>query len=88
MREKTGKEGAVSMTIIHTRWIDGQAVLAKEDFERLLDLARKCEPVDIHPTGDDLSTQAMMRLAETGGAFDFWGASGEEVYSVQDGEPI
>ncbi|MCY2989440.1 MAG: hypothetical protein NTY19_16430 [Planctomycetota bacterium] len=45
-------------------------------------------PVDIHATDDGLSTQAMMRLAETAGAFDFWHAPGEDVYSVEDGEPI
>jgi len=76
------------MTIIHAQWIGGQAVVPKHDFERLLELARKCEPVDVRTREDDLSTQAMMRLAEAGGAFDFWRASGEEVYSVQDGEPI
>jgi len=76
------------MTIIHAQWIDGQAVVPKQDFERLLELARKSEPVVVHGTDDDLSTQAMMRLAETGGAFDFWDAPGEEIYSVHDGEPI
>ena len=76
------------MTIIHAQWIGGQAVVPKQDFERLLELARKSEPVGVHTTDDDLSTQDMMRLAATGGAFDFWNAPGEDVYSVEDAEPI
>ena len=76
------------MTIIHAQWLDGQAVVPQQDFERLLELARRCEPVDVHATDGDLSTQAMMRLAETAGAFDFWNAPAEDVYSVEDGEPL
>jgi hypothetical protein len=30
----------------------------------------------------------MMRLAEEGGAFDFWKEEGEDIYSAEDGEPI
>jgi hypothetical protein len=76
------------MTIIHAQWIGEQAVLPKQDFERLLELARRSESVDVQVTDDDLSAQAMMRLAESSGAFEFWNAAAEEIYSVQDGEPI
>ncbi len=76
------------MTIIHAQWIGGQAVLPKQDFDRLLELARKSEPVIVQSPDDDFSTQNTMRLAETGGAFDFWNASGEYLYSAQDGEAV
>jgi len=76
------------MAIIHAQWIGEQAVVPKQDFERLLELARRSEPVGVQTTDDDLSTQAMMRLAATGGAFDFWNEPGEDVYSAKDGEPI
>ncbi len=29
-----------------------------------------------------------MRLAGQGGAFDFWLEEGEDIYSVEDGEPV
>jgi hypothetical protein len=74
--------------IIHAQWVGEQAVLPKQDFERLLELARRTEAVDVQSTDDDVSTQAMMRLAESSGAFEFWNASGEDIYSAQDGEPV
>ena len=30
----------------------------------------------------------IMRLAEPGGAFDFWMEAGEDIYSAEDGEPV
>lgn len=75
------------MTIIQAQWVGEQAVLSKEDFERLLALARKCEPIDVH-IPDELPTEVMMKLAENSGSFDFWNDRGEEVYSVDDGEPV
>jgi hypothetical protein len=76
-----------SMTIIQAQWIGEQALLSKEDFERLLALARKCEPIDVQ-TPYELPTEAMMKLAEVSGSFDFWNDCGEDVYSVEDGEPV
>jgi hypothetical protein len=77
-----------AMTTIQAHWIGGKAILPKQDFERLLELARKSEPVDIETVNEDLSAQAMMQLAENAGAFEFWNESGEELYSAKDGEPI
>ena len=37
---------------------------------------------------DDVPTFAIMRLAEQGGAFDFWLDPAEDVYSANDGEPV
>lgn len=76
------------MTIIHAKQVDGQAVLPLEDFQRLLTLACKSEPVDVQTPGGELFAPTMMRLAESGGAFDFWKEPGEDVYSAGDGEPI
>jgi hypothetical protein len=30
----------------------------------------------------------MMRLAEQGGAFDFWMEDAENIYTANDGEPV
>lgn len=37
---------------------------------------------------EDSASFALMRLAEKGGAFDFWLEEGEDIYSLQDGEPV
>jgi hypothetical protein len=37
---------------------------------------------------DDTPTLAIMPLAEFGGAFDVWLEDGEDVYTIEDGEPM
>ena len=37
---------------------------------------------------DDVPTNAVMRLAEQGGAFDFRLEEGEDLYSILDGEAL
>ena len=74
------------MTTIHVQSIGDKALLAQEDLDRLVELARRHEEivVEMH---DDASTPDVMRLAEKGGAFDFWIEAGEDIYSAEDGEP-
>ncbi len=76
------------MTIIHAQLIGDQALLPRSELERLLELARRSEVVNVELSEEDVPTVALMRLAEQGGAFDFWHEAGEDIYSAQDGEPI
>jgi len=76
------------MTIIHAQLFDDEAMLPRSEFERLVELARKSEEVEVQLQEDDTPTQSIMRLAEQGGAFDFWREEGENIYSAEDGEPI
>jgi len=76
------------MTTIHAQLIGDQAVLPREELDRLLELARRSEPVELQLGEEDVSTLSVMRLAEQGGAFDFWREEGEDVYTAQDGEPL
>jgi hypothetical protein len=76
------------MTTIHARLIGGKALLDQSELERLVELARRSEPVDLQFEADDLPTVGIMRLAEQGGAFQFWHEEGENIYSALDGEPI
>ncbi len=76
------------MTIIHAQLFDDGAMLPRNEFERLVELARKSEDVEVYLQEDDTPTQSIMRLAEQGGAFDFWQDEGENIYSAEDGEPI
>jgi hypothetical protein len=77
-----------SMAIIHAQLFDDGALLPRSEFERLVELVRKSEEVEIHLQEDDTPTQGIMRLAEQGGAFDFWREEGEDIYSAEDGEPL
>ncbi|MFH1116882.1 MAG: hypothetical protein V1792_23445 [Pseudomonadota bacterium] len=76
------------MTTIHVQHVGDQALLPRSEFERLLELARQCGEIVIRPSEDDVPTPGIMRLAEAGGAFDFWGEAGEDIYSPEDGEPV
>jgi hypothetical protein len=76
------------MAVIHAQLIGDQAVLARSDLEHLVEIARQSEAIDLELHEDDVPTSAIMRLAEQGGAFDFWKDEGENIYSAQDGEPL
>ena len=76
------------MTTIQARLIGEEAILARADLERLLSLARRAEAVELQWHEDDWPAWGVMRLAEAGGAFNFWREEGEDVYTTQDGEPL
>jgi hypothetical protein len=71
------------MTTVHAQWVGDKAVVPREEFERLLELARQCGEIDLQAGDDDVPTLGIMRLAEEGGAFD-WLADEEDLYSVDD----
>ncbi len=76
------------MTTIHVQQIGDQALLPQSELEQLVELARHREDVAVEVREDDMPTLAVMRLAEQGGAFDFWMDQGEDLYSPQDGEAV
>lgn len=76
------------MTTIHAQLIGDKALLSRSELEHLIELARQSGEIDVHLQEDDVPTIGIMRLAEQGGAFDFWHEDGEEIYSAEDGEPI
>jgi hypothetical protein len=76
------------MIVVHAQMIGDQALLHRTEFERLVELARQTEKIEVQMCEDDLPNLSVMGLAEQGGAFDFWKEEGEEVYSLEDGEPV
>jgi hypothetical protein len=78
----------MAMTTIHAQLIGDKALLSRSELERLIELARQSGEIDVHLQEDDVPTIGIMRLAEQGGAFDFWHEEGEEIYSAEDGESI
>ncbi len=82
------KTGVKERKTIRAQIIGDKAVLRREELERLVELARRAEKIDLELREDDVPTQGLMGLAERGGAFDFWNENSEEIYSVADGEPL
>lgn len=77
------------MTTIQAQILGDAAVVPRGDFERLLELARRSESIDLQVQArDELSTHDVMSFAAQGGAFLFWNEPGEEIYTPQDGEPV
>jgi hypothetical protein len=71
------------MTVVHAQLVGEQAVLPRAEFERLMELARQSEPVELHVEEDEIPAFGIMRLAEQSGAFD-WLANEEDLYTVND----
>jgi hypothetical protein len=76
------------MTTIHVQRIGPNALLAQGELERLVELARRSEEIELKICEDDVCTLGLMRLVEQSGAFDFWKQDGEDIYSAQNGEPV
>lgn len=68
---------------IHAQCIGDNVLVSRSDLEQLLELARRGGAVDLAWLEDDWPTGGLMRLAEQGGAFDFWRDKGEDLYSIE-----
>lgn len=71
------------MTTVHVELIGNKALLSRMDLERLMELARRTETVEMQTCVEDIPTVGVMKLAEEGGAFD-WLADEEDLYTVED----
>ncbi len=76
------------MTTIHVQEVGEQALIPRAELERLLQLARRVEAIEVESAADDITTQDLMHLAQVGGSFDFWHEDGEDIYTLNDGEPV
>lgn len=76
------------MTTVRAQLVGDKVLLPRDDLERLMQLARRSEEVDLQVQEDDWPTLGLMRLADQGGAFRFWLDEGEDMYSPNDGEPV
>ena len=69
------------MTTVHAKFIGDDAVVPRSEFERLIEIARRIEEIDLR--ADDTPALGIALLAEQGGAFA-WLAEDEDLYSVDD----
>ncbi len=76
------------MKTVHAHLVGDKAVVPRDEFERLVELARRTEEIELQMQEDDLPTLGLTYLAEQGGAFAFWAEKGEKIYSLDDGETI
>jgi len=71
------------MTIVHAKLVGREAVVPQTELNRLMELARRSDEIQLQVQDDDVPTSGIMQLAENGGAFDFL-AEDEELYTVSD----
>jgi flagellar motility protein MotE (MotC chaperone) len=77
------------MTTIHAEIRDERAILPLKEFERLMELARLSEAVEVLDTSaeacgeDEMTNREWLQLAQDGGAFD-WLADEPDLYSEAD----
>jgi hypothetical protein len=76
------------VTTVRALAIGDQALIARAELERLIELAARSEPVQLQIEEEDVPTVGIKWLADHGGAFDFWRDGGETIYTIEDGEPV
>jgi hypothetical protein len=71
------------MTTVHAQILGDKAVLPRAELERLLELARQSEQVELQTQDDDSLNAGILWLAKKSGTFD-WLTDEEEIYTVND----
>jgi hypothetical protein len=71
------------MTIVHAQLVGDKAVLAREEFDQLMELARRSEEIELRLDEASIPTLGIMQLAEQSGAFD-WLANEDDIYTTDD----
>lgn len=71
------------MTKLHAEFVGDRALLPRAEFERLVELARRSDEIELQVHEDDVPTLGMMRLGEQARAFD-WLADEPDLYTVSD----
>lgn len=72
------------MLTITPKKISSSIILPIDQFNALVEQARKTEEVTVTEVIDDVPIEAMMKLQEESGAFDFLKAPEENIYTVND----
>ena len=70
---------------VHARRVDEQhLIITESDLHSLITVARQVASVRFEETQDDLPIEGLMKLTETGGAFDFLLDEQEDIYTIDD----
>jgi hypothetical protein len=77
------ERSAMLMTTVHAQLVGDKAVLPRDEFDRLIALARQTVSIDLQAQEEDLPNLGLLLLAEKGGAFN-WLANEPDLYSLDD----
>jgi len=73
------------MVKVHTQQVGAEkALVDRAELQRLVDVARQVEEVELIEVQDDLPTEGLMQLVGESGSFSFLEDSREDVYTLND----
>ena len=73
------------MVKVHTQQVGPEkALVDRGELQRLIEVARQGEEVEVIEVQDDLPTEGLMRLVEEGGSFSYLADPREDVYTLND----
>ncbi len=73
------------MVKVHAQQVGPEkALVDRAELERLIDVARQVEEVELIEVQDDLPTEGLMRLVQESGSFSFLADPQEDVYTLND----
>jgi len=73
------------MVKVHTQQVGTEkALVDRAELQRLVDVARQVEEVEVIEVQDDLPAEGLMRLVQETGSFSFLEDSREDVYTLND----
>jgi len=62
----------------------GKALVDRGELQRLIEVARQVEEVELIEVQEDLPTEGLMRLVQEGGSFSYLADPREDVYTLND----
>lgn len=73
------------MVKVHAQPVGAEkALVDRGELQRLIDVARQVEEVELIEVQDDLPAEGLMRLVQEGGSFSFLADPREDVYTLND----
>jgi hypothetical protein len=85
---QTAQRGGGSMVRVHAQPVSTEkALVDRAELQRLIDVARRVEEVELIEVQDDLPTEGLMRLVQEGGSFSYLADPREDVYTLSDWIP-
>lgn len=73
------------MVKVHAQQVGPEkALVDRTELQRLIEVARQVEEVELIEVQDDLPAEGLMRLVQEGGSFSFLADPREDVYTLND----
>jgi hypothetical protein len=72
------------MVTIHAQTAGEKAIVDRKELQRLIDVARRVEQVELIEAADDLPIEGLMRLVQEGGSLAFLEDPREDIYTLED----